>query len=185
MKRTRLRVQIIHTPFQNGKRNVLPSHGFIKNGNGVTVSGVNGKIPGRACPKRAPNGPPYAPKRQKTARFQLGGFLEILYMSLILLAIEWCPGTESNHRHKDFQSSALPTELPGHFSVNGPSGKPPFCPEDHEEGLLALLQPNRMNLLPVHLRRVKTIFSTFFESGATEASFRGSCCCDTAPRVRL
>src|SRR5690554_876283 len=27
---------------------------------------------------------------------------------------EWCPGAESNHRHEDFQSSALPTELPGH-----------------------------------------------------------------------
>ena len=26
---------------------------------------------------------------------------------------EWWPGTESNCRHKDFQSSALPTELPG------------------------------------------------------------------------
>ena len=25
----------------------------------------------------------------------------------------WCPGAESNHRHEDFQSSALPTELPG------------------------------------------------------------------------
>ena len=25
----------------------------------------------------------------------------------------WCPGTELNRRHKDFQSSALPTELPG------------------------------------------------------------------------
>ncbi len=25
----------------------------------------------------------------------------------------WWPGTESNRRHKDFQSSALPTELPG------------------------------------------------------------------------
>ena len=25
----------------------------------------------------------------------------------------WCPGTESNRRHEDFQSSALPTELPG------------------------------------------------------------------------
>ena len=25
----------------------------------------------------------------------------------------WCPGTESNCRHEDFQSSALPTELPG------------------------------------------------------------------------
>src|SRR3989442_13311551 len=26
----------------------------------------------------------------------------------------WCPGTELNRRHEDFQSSALPTELPGH-----------------------------------------------------------------------
>ena len=28
-------------------------------------------------------------------------------------AFNWWPGTESNRRHKDFQSSALPTELPG------------------------------------------------------------------------
>ena len=26
----------------------------------------------------------------------------------------WCPGTESNCPHGDFQSPALPTELPGH-----------------------------------------------------------------------
>src|SRR5690606_4390113 len=26
---------------------------------------------------------------------------------------QWCPGTESNRRHGDFQSPALPTELPG------------------------------------------------------------------------
>ena len=29
---------------------------------------------------------------------------------------KWCPGAESNHRHADFQSAALPTELPGPFS---------------------------------------------------------------------
>ena len=28
-----------------------------------------------------------------------------------------CPGRESNPRHEDFQSSALPTELPGHSTV--------------------------------------------------------------------
>ena len=27
---------------------------------------------------------------------------------------EKCPGAESNHRHEDLQSPALPTELPGH-----------------------------------------------------------------------
>ena len=30
---------------------------------------------------------------------------------------KWCPGTESNRRHCDFQSHALPTELPGHGDV--------------------------------------------------------------------
>ena len=31
---------------------------------------------------------------------------------------QWCPGAELNHRHEDFQSSALPTELPG-LAVTG------------------------------------------------------------------
>ncbi len=25
----------------------------------------------------------------------------------------WCPGAESNHRHEDFQSTALPLSYPG------------------------------------------------------------------------
>ena len=31
---------------------------------------------------------------------------------------KWCPEAESNHRHEDFQSSALPTELSGHIIFN-------------------------------------------------------------------
>ena len=31
-------------------------------------------------------------------------------------AIFWCPEAESNHRHGDFQSPALPTELSGHLA---------------------------------------------------------------------
>ena len=30
----------------------------------------------------------------------------------------WCPGAESNHRHEDFQSTALPLSYPGTESVN-------------------------------------------------------------------
>ncbi len=30
-------------------------------------------------------------------------------------ARKWCPEPESNQRHEDFQSSALPTELSGHM----------------------------------------------------------------------
>ena len=37
------------------------------------------------------------------------------------LSRKWCPGTESNRRHCDFQSHALPTELPGHGVFGGAS----------------------------------------------------------------
>ena len=29
---------------------------------------------------------------------------------------KWCRGAESNRRHEDFQSTALPTELPRHLA---------------------------------------------------------------------
>jgi hypothetical protein len=35
------------------------------------------------------------------------------------LKAAWCPGAGSNHRHCDFQSHALPTELPGHVPARG------------------------------------------------------------------
>jgi hypothetical protein len=52
---------------------------------------------------------------------------------------KWCPGAGSNHRHCDFQSHALPTELPGHRRMwrNAHNGtevraivtRPRNCPE--------------------------------------------------------
>src|SRR5690242_19025426 len=43
----------------------------------------------------------------------------------------WCPGAESNHRHCDFQSHALPTELPGHpVSPNGERSERAFIGGD-------------------------------------------------------
>ena len=37
---------------------------------------------------------------------------------------KWWPGTESNRRHGDFQSPALPTELPGHACACVRTGRP-------------------------------------------------------------
>ena len=34
---------------------------------------------------------------------------------LTAVFLKWCSGTGSNRRHEDFQSSALPTELPEHW----------------------------------------------------------------------
>ena len=36
--------------------------------------------------------------------------------------LEWCPEADLNHRHADFQSAALPTELSGHL-VRAPEGQ--------------------------------------------------------------
>jgi hypothetical protein len=40
-------------------------------------------------------------------------FNEFLAFCGYFRRVLWCPGAESNHRHCDFQSHALPTELPG------------------------------------------------------------------------
>src|SRR5215831_339782 len=65
----------------------------------------------------------------------------------------WCPGAELNHRHCDFQSHALPTELPGHAAVvrgtGGPavySGVKPSCPPRLALCLRMVFSENRSTL---------------------------------------
>ena len=42
----------------------------------------------------------------------------------------WCPGAELNHRHTDFQSVALPTELPGRSATGAYRGGSGRCPAE-------------------------------------------------------
>ena len=46
---------------------------------------------------------------------------------IYILIVCWCPKVESNHRHKDFQSFALPTELSGHLNFKNSSLVLFFC----------------------------------------------------------
>ena len=65
------------------------------------------------------------------------------------MIIYWCPGTESNCRHRDFQSRALPTELPGRRARSrGPVGagfieSPPSPVQDNAALLIASILGGR------------------------------------------
>jgi hypothetical protein len=73
------------------------------------------------CQSRA-RPPPLAgtpPKESAVSPRTIGGWIAALSFTIATqgnnaVISAWCPGAESNHRHCDFQSHALPTELPGH-----------------------------------------------------------------------
>jgi hypothetical protein len=44
---------------------------------------------------------------------RIWGARPMAFQYIDFMWIFWCPGAELNHRHRDFQSRALPTELPG------------------------------------------------------------------------
>src|SRR5690348_17976972 len=67
--------------------------------------------------------------------------------SSIFHTLQW-PGTESNRRHADFQSAALPSELPGRGgkSSRGPGG-PPSTPRQSVAVLVLLAAPDRRRIV--------------------------------------
>src|ERR1043166_3604509 len=64
---------------------------------------------------------PYSPRHATTSAtmsIAIAGAIwasrkDARYLRQRLIYFIWCPGAELNHRHRDFQSRALPTELPG------------------------------------------------------------------------
>ena len=57
-------------------------------------------------------------QEEKCATSVLWDFRERGNINYINISELWCPEAESNHRHEDFQSSALPTELSGHLLLH-------------------------------------------------------------------
>ena len=49
----------------------------------------------------------FAPKQR---RIKIDTYIFDIFLFLGKI---WCPGAESNHRHEDFQSTALPLSYPG------------------------------------------------------------------------
>lgn len=62
-----------------------------------------------------PRGPPQGQSKTDIKRPHAAGTIPTV-SGVMSDKEKWCPGADSNHRHRDFQSRALPTELPGHMS---------------------------------------------------------------------
>src|SRR5262245_52253347 len=98
----------------------------------VSVSGIDA-LPSSMCwyrsepknpiPTKIPTKCPAACDHARTnvnAKLLIALFLLVFRRVRTSANTMWCPGAESNHRHHDFQSCALPTELPGRRA--GPDG---------------------------------------------------------------
>lgn len=72
--------------------------------------------------ERAKPGEPQGEKSASAPRADHPANAIVQDRALAWKSVVWCPGAGSNHRHCDFQSHALPTELPGH-TRRGPKGR--------------------------------------------------------------
>src|SRR6201992_2292204 len=71
---------------------------------------------------------------------------------------KWCLGADSNHRHADFQSAALPTELPrrrvARLHTEGLSREGASI-EEPSRAVQRAISPHRAKMHPARLRRAR------------------------------
>src|SRR5262245_6296273 len=75
-------------------------------------------------------------------------------MLVVAVREVWCPGTELNRRHRDFQSLALPTELPGHPRAQTGPRSLTESPHRGNVGLVPFEDPRVPRLVGRALRRL-------------------------------
>src|SRR3569832_668839 len=88
---------------------------------------------------------------------------------------EWCPGPESNQRHCDFQSHALPTELPGRPGGRPLKGRP--AESGRYNGVVRpCLGPGALRITPCGARQNR-------RSACTEGRLRRQTQCGAEPAL--
>ena len=66
------------------------------------------------------------------------------FITIFCINKKWCHGTESNRRHRDFQSPALPAELPWHLKSNLSSRN--FAKRNIRDQIIFLCDPGSRSL---------------------------------------
>ena len=78
------------------------------------------------------------------------------YFIGITSKLKWCPGADLNHRHEDFQSTALPLSYPGTGEERlrgwGLSRRPLWdCPADSDDFLSKMQENEKCSILGILL----------------------------------
>jgi hypothetical protein len=77
----------------------------------------------------------------------------MLRNAIYIRRFKWCPEADLNHRHADFQSAALPTELSGHPRLSSSLPVVSDRPEDVSPG-----SERGYNILFGHVQHQKRLF---------------------------
>jgi hypothetical protein len=93
----------------------------------------------------------------------------------IKLLISWWPGVELNHRHADFQSAALPTELPGR------RGRARIRPGSRRDRQPMLAYRRRFRLSRAAARQIHPAWTSRYRRRTSPSRSQGTCATSGPP----